>query len=373
MILLKSLIISTLCLFGLIFFVKISLDRDLLLFDRSEAKFSIRESKLENQNVYSDKNLTINRILDDNLSYLDIIFEKGKLKLLPDYIPFVYEGHLKIQNNSKILKLESTKLSLFMLLDSEIYRVSFNMLKKNYLYFFWIIFSILLLSKAIFFINFYFRFSNLVISICLLVSILLIAQHVDSINNFRVLEINSKVGDRLDSTLIRNSILAIPAEKTNYSFLLKSKIKNIPYSAENVILFSHVAGSENFIYVNQSNLYAQQSLLNNLNKPMPYKQEISSIYSPGISSSSNLEYKIKNSNFVTLKLNTEVGGKRGFYFPVLRNQIVFPKVNQDLISQFEYTLQVNTKLESLNFIKNILLLFCVILMIYIMRLIKNEK
>jgi hypothetical protein len=192
-------------------------------------------------------------------------------------------------------------------------------------------------------------------------------------NNFKILEISSKIGDKLDSTLVRNSILAIPPEKYNYSLILKSKIVNPPSSSVNRMLFNYVAGPENFIYINQSNLFAQQALVNNFNSPMPYKQEISSIYIPEKDGASSLEYKVINSKFVTLKLNTDLGGKRGFYFPVLRNQIVFPKFDQNLVSQFSYNLIVYTKLDSLNIIKNILLFFSIILFIYIIRLVKIAK
>lgn len=373
MILIKSLIISTLCLLGFSFFVKISLDQNLLHSNEKFTRVSSLESGTQKLNIFSGNNLTINKFQENDLSYLDVIFEKGNLKLMPDYIPFIEDNNLKILSNSKIVSLHNSKLNFFMLLDSNVYRFSLNMLSNNFILFIGIVGLILVMCKAIFITSFYFKFSNLVVSVCLLIVTLLISNFVDSINNFKVLAIQSKVGDKIDSRLVRYSILAIPSEKANYSLILNSKIENVPLNRDNVLLFNFVAGPDNFIYINQSKLFAQQALINNLNIPMPYKQEINSVYNPGKERTSNLEYKIINSKFVTLKLNTDLGGKRGFYFPVLRNQIVFPKFDQNLVSQFNYNLVVYTKLDSLNFIKNILLFLCVIQFFYIIRLVKNAK
>lgn len=373
MILIKSIFISVLCLIGISLFVKKSIEQNLNYKNESYNQIINLETQSDNQIVFSDKNLTIKKVYNQNLNYLDILVDKGDLELMPDFIPIGDENAININFNSKFLNLQNSNLKFFMLLDSKIFRLSSNMFTNNLAYLILLLFILLFSFKFIFFLINFFKFSTLTSLISLSIFILFASQYIDAMNNFKVLGIRSKVVDNLDSTLVRNSILVIPDDKLNYSLILKSKIDNIPSISNNVLLFNYVAGPENFIYINQNKLFAQQTLVNNNNIPLPYKQEINSIYNPEKSTSSNLEFEIINSKFVTLKLDSDLGGKRGFYFPVLRNHIVFPKSDQRYVSQTDYDLSIYTQLRSINFLKNTLLLLFIVLFFPILRLVKNER
>jgi hypothetical protein len=352
---------------------KHSVDQNYFFKDTLSSEIVYLDKNFDNENIFIRGHTTINKFKNNDVNYLDIIFEKDNLILMPDFIPILDQNKIEIQADSKKLNMRTSGLDFFMLFNSNIFDFSFNSIISNHIHLLWWVILGLLIYKLIIFAIKRFQLSSIITSVSLILIAIMSSQYINHINNFRVLGIHSKFSDNLDSKFIRSSILVVPFERLNYNLAIRSKIINFPQSDNNIMLLNSVAGPENLIYFNNGNIFAQQALLDNKGNALPYKQEIFSKYQPNIDSGSDLNFQIKNSKFVSLSMNSEVGGKRGFYYPVLRNLIVFPKINQEIVSNFDYNLNIYTQIKSLKSIENSLLFLCFLLTLYSIRLIKNVK
>jgi hypothetical protein len=292
---------------------------------------------------------------------------------MPDYIPIRDQNKIEIQSDAKKISLKASGLDFFMLFDLDVFAFSLISIIYDYTHLLtWLVLAILTFIFAVFAIK-RFHLSKIKILITLVFITLIASQYISNINNFKVLEIHSNFGDHLNSKFIRYSILAVPFEDLNYNLDLKSRIVNLPVSNKNKTLITSVAGPSNLIYAKNLKIYTENTLLDKNSRLMPYRQQLVAKYQSSGYGGLDFNFKIRNSKYVSLNINSEVGDKRGFYYPVLRNHIVFPKIDQSSVSNFEYSLNVYTQLKSIKFIEFTLLYLCLVLFFHSIKLIKSVK
>jgi hypothetical protein len=182
--LIKYLLFSILSLIVLGISTKHSVDQNYSFGDSSSSEIVYLNDKLENRSIFSQGSTTISNIENNKTNYLDILFRKGNLILMPDYIPILDNSKIEIQADSKKLNVETSEIDFFMLFNSNIFNFSYKSFISHYDHsIFWVILLLLTYNVIIFVIK-RFQLSKIITSITLLILALLSSQYINHINNF---------------------------------------------------------------------------------------------------------------------------------------------------------------------------------------------